>query len=86
MNYTVTAIKKMKSIETGFAWEDELDKLGLLKTHFKFDGHDFGPLGPTSSPMKQFTLYWYPATLANAVKLVEALHKNKIPHQLEVIK
>jgi len=79
--YTVRTKKKVKSLDDGHKWSEELPDSMFVKK-FNFDGHEFGPVN--RSP-KHYELFWYPKTLKSAIELLGLLDKYKMTAALEVL-
>ena len=79
--YTVRTKKKVKSLDDGRKWSDELPDSMFVKK-FNFDGHEFGPI---NSKTRHYELFWYPKTLTSASELLGLLDKYKMTASLEVL-
>ncbi len=79
--YTVRTKKKVKSLDDGRKWSDELPDSMFVKK-FNFDGHEFGPI---NSKARHYELFWYPKTLKSASELLGLLDKYKMTASLEVL-
>lgn len=83
--YTVRTKKKVKSLDDGHEWSENLPDSMFVKK-FKFDGHEFGPFGRGSNTKsKEYELFWYPKTLKSAIELLSLLDKHNLSASLEVI-
>lgn len=76
--YTVRTKKKVKSLDDGGKWSEELPDSMFVKK-FNFDGHGY------DLRQKEYELFWYPKTLKSASELLGLLDKYKMTAALEVL-
>lgn len=75
--YTVRTKQKVKSLDDGHEWSDNLPDSMFVKK-FNFDGHGY------DLRRKEYELFWYPKTLKSGVELLGLLDKNKMTASMEV--
>jgi hypothetical protein len=83
--YTVRTKKKVKTLNEGHDWSEELPNEMFVKK-FNFTGHEYGPIGRgRKTKAKEFELFWDPKTLKSATELLDLLDAHKMTARLDVI-